>query len=99
MNAYRMEDPITALIEAGLKDLTAPSGPRPHFSFIYRGEAGTLDYAFASEALRPFVQSAQVINVNSTWPPGVELPFPWLGTSDHDPVVVDLRLRKAITRD
>ncbi|HSM69407.1 MAG TPA: ExeM/NucH family extracellular endonuclease, partial [Xanthomonadales bacterium] len=99
MNAYRMEDPITALIEAGLKDLTAPSGPRPHFSFIYRGEAGTLDYAFASEALRPFVQSAHILNVNSTWPPDVELPFPWLGTSDHDPVVVDLRLRKAVTRD
>ena len=99
MNAYRMEDPITAIIESGLKDLTAPSGLRPNYSYIFRGEAGTLDYAFGSATLLPFIQSARIANVNSNWPPIPELPLPWLGASDHDPVLVDLRFRNAQTRD
>ncbi|MDX1460256.1 MAG: ExeM/NucH family extracellular endonuclease [Xanthomonadales bacterium] len=94
LNAYRMEDPITALIEAGLKDLTAPSGPRPSFSFVYGGEAGTLDYAMASYTLVPFIASARVLNINSPWPPGMSLPRDWLRSSDHDPVVVDLRFSR-----
>lgn len=99
MNAYRMEDPITALLDTGLRDLTAPAGPRPNFSYIYRGEAGTLDYAFASAALAPLVQSARIVNINSPWPLRQDLPLDWLGASDHDPVLVDLRFRKAATRD
>ncbi|NND43887.1 MAG: ExeM/NucH family extracellular endonuclease [Xanthomonadales bacterium] len=99
MNAYRMEDPITTIIEAGLRDLTAPSGPHPNFSYIYWGAAGTLDYAFASPGLVPHVRAARILNINSVWPPGQRLPEPWLGVSDHDPVLVDLRFRSASTRD
>ncbi len=99
MNAYRMEDPITAIIEAGFKDLKASSGMGPEFSFIYFGAAGTLDYAFASVKLRPYVQSTRILHINSTYPPGIVLPQPWMRSSDHDPVLVDLRFRQSATLD
>ncbi len=99
MNAYRMEDPIAAIIDAGFKDLTASSGLRPLFSYIYSGRAGTLDYAFASPELLPHVRIARILNINSPYPRDMDLPLPWLGSSDHDPVVVDLRFRQAATWD
>ena len=99
MNSYRKEDPITVMLDAGFKDLTSPSGPHPSYSYVYRGEAGTLDYAFASRELISYVRSARVLNINSPWPPGMELPLPWLRSSDHDPVIVDLRLRSSSTRN
>lgn len=94
MNAYRMEDPVSALIDSGLTDLTAPSGPRPSYSYFYGGQAGTLDYAFSSPGLLPFVAAARVININSPWPPNMDLPQPWLRSSDHDPVIVDLGFKR-----
>ena len=97
INAYRMEDPITAIRDAGFHDLNAASGIGFGFSLMYSGQAGTLDYAFASSALRPFVQSAMVPNFNSPYARELELPLPWLGASDHDPVLVDLRFRQAST--
>jgi predicted extracellular nuclease len=92
MNAYRMEDPIQAIIESGYKDLTASTGLRLEYSYVFAGQAGTLDYAFASEELKPLVRSARILNINAGFPRGRELEFPWLGSSDHDPVVVDLQL-------
>lgn len=99
MNAYRMEDPIVAIIESGFKDLMASGPVGLTYSFIYSGQAGTLDYAFASEELIPFMRSARILNINSPYPLGVDLPQPWLGSSDHDPVLVDLRLRQSATPD
>jgi predicted extracellular nuclease len=95
LNAYRMEDPITALLDAGFKDLNASDGLKTEFSLIWSGQAGTLDYAFASPELRVFVQRAEVLNFNSPWDRSQDLPLPWLGASDHDPVLVDLRFRSA----
>jgi predicted extracellular nuclease len=99
MNAYRMENPITAIIEAGFKDLTASGAVGLEFSYVFRGEAGTLDYAFASSQLLPHVRSTRILNINSPYPAGVELPKPWLRSSDHDPVLVDLRFRHSATLD
>jgi predicted extracellular nuclease len=99
MNAYRMEDPIAAILDTGFQDLKASSGLRLEFSYIFGGEAGTLDYAFASPQLRPHVQSAMVPNINSPYTLELDLPLPWLGSSDHDPVLVDLRFRQPVTSD
>jgi predicted extracellular nuclease len=99
MNAYRMENPITAIIDAGFSDLKAASAFGSEFSYIRFGAAGTLDYAFASPKLRPHVQSTRIMHINSNYPPGVDLPRPWLRSSDHDPVVVDLRFRQSATLD
>ena len=94
MNAYHMEDPITAILDAGFLDLNPPEPMQPEFSSIFYGRAGTLDSAFATPELRRFVQSSVVPNFNSIYARELELPLPWLGASDHDPVVVDLRFRQ-----
>jgi predicted extracellular nuclease len=69
------------------------------YSFVYYGQHGTLDYAFASKALAQRVQQAFIWNVNADFPANIELPEPWLRFSDHDPVVVDFSLRHSNTSD
>ena len=90
-NAYRMEDPIQTIINSGLKDLTASVGLRQEYTYVYRGEAGTLDYAFASPGLKKWVRSGRILNINAGQPDGLRLKQPYLRASDHDPVIVDLR--------
>lgn len=98
MNAYRNEDPIGSIRDAGFTELME-TNPLPTYSFVYAGQRGTLDYAFASDALLGEVQKAYIWNVNAAFPAKVALPQPWLGFSDHDPVVVELRLRHSSTSD
>lgn len=98
MNAYRREDPIDAIREAGFTELMDEKQERP-YSFVYYGQHGTLDYAFTSGALREKVQQAFIWNVNAALPVNMALPQPWLRFSDHDPVVVDILLRHSSTSD
>jgi predicted extracellular nuclease len=108
MNAYRYEDPIEAIQEAGFTELVEEKPGKQqsgnekqqhHHSFVYYGQHGTLDYAFSSTALLGKVQQAFIWNVNASFPANMELPQPWLRFSDHDPVVVDLSLRQSNTSD
>jgi predicted extracellular nuclease len=93
-----MEDPIVAIRNAGFTELMdAEAGDA--YSFVFFGQRGTLDYAFASQDLLGQVQRAFIWNVNAAFPAGVDLPQPWLRFSDHDPVVVDLKLRHSTTLD
>jgi hypothetical protein len=98
MNAYRNEDPIRAIRAAGFTELIETGGQR-EYSFVFAGQRGTLDYAFASAALREKVPQAVIWHVNAAYPTNMELPQPWLGFSDHDPVVVELRLRQSSASD
>ena len=93
-NAYRQEQPIHAFREAGWAELveSKQTKGRP-FSFIYRGQRGSLDYAFASQALLPWVANARIWNINSMYPPGLDAGYK--GSSDHDPVIVDLEFSSA----
>jgi len=107
MNAYRQEDPINTIRAAGFielldntdSDSTDNNSGAGAFSYIYAGQAGTLDYAFVSQALRQKIQQAFIWNVNAALPANMELPQPWLRFSDHDPVVVDIRLHQSTTSD
>jgi predicted extracellular nuclease len=104
MNAYRQEDPIRAIQNAGFIELMDPEGASgngtgPVYSFLYSGQAGTLDYAFASSALLESVQRAFIWHVNAVLPANMAMPQPWMRFSDHDPVVVDIRLRQSSTSD
>lgn len=92
MNAYRNEDPVNAIRAAGFEELMDGQSS-PTFSFMYFGQAGTLDYAFVSPALRQKTRNSFIWHINSTMPANMELPQPWMRFSDHDPVVVDLLLR------
>jgi len=98
MNAYRQEDPIDVIRDAGFVELM-DSKQGNTYSFMYFGQAGTLDYAFASKALVQKIQQTFIWNVNAGLPAHMELPEPWMRFSDHDPVVVDLSLRQSSTSD
>lgn len=99
-NAYRMEDPVRAIEAAGLLEVVAYHQPGvPQFSYIYRGAAGTLDYAFASESLANISTRGFIWNINAAYPYSATPSQPWLRSSDHDPVVVDLRFNQASTSD
>jgi predicted extracellular nuclease len=98
MNAYRNEDPIGAIRAAGFTELVERD-QQPNYSFIFAGQRGTLDYAFASDSLREKTALAAIWHVNAAFPIRMPLPQPWLGFSDHDPVVVELRLRQSSTSD
>jgi predicted extracellular nuclease len=103
MNAYRNEDPINAIRDAGFTELMdKKQGDEERvqvYSFVYFGQHGTLDYAFSSDALLPNVEQAFIWNVNAALPANMKLPQPWLRFSDHDPVVVDIRSRQSSTSD
>ena len=92
MNSYRREAPVDAIRAAGFVELLDTADGRP-FSYVYYGQAGTLDYAFVNPELKTRVQNAFIWHVNATMPAYIKLPQPWLRFSDHDPVVVDLLLR------
>ena len=98
MNAYRQEDPINAIRAAGFIELM-DNTEGTEYSYIYYGQAGTLDYAFVSEELLQQVQQAFIWHVNAAFPAKMELPLPWLRFSDHDPVVIDIRLHQSATSD
>lgn len=90
MNAYRMEDPVRAFKKAGYTELVEHVSGLPQHSYRFFGQAGTLDYAFASPALANAARQAMIWHINSDWPQKMDLPEPWLRMSDHDPVIVDL---------
>lgn len=97
LNAYAKEDPIQHFVNGGYTDLLHKYAADSAYSYVYRGLAGCLDHALASSTLVPQVTGATVFHINSD-----ELSsFGYEGeryapnmyrSSDHDPVVVGLRL-------
>jgi hypothetical protein len=99
MNAWRQEDPIRAFRDAGYVELVEKLSGLPQHSFLYFGQRGTLDYAFASPSLAQSARRAFIWHINADWPGGMALPQPWRRMSDHDPVIVDLEFSQAATSD
>jgi predicted extracellular nuclease len=104
-NSHRMEDPVRALEKSGLVNLLARSGGAEAYTYVYDGRAGTLDYAFASPQLLPFVTGAAAWHINADEPEVLDYnietgkPASYFAgnpfrSSDHDPVIVGLDLEK-----
>jgi uncharacterized repeat protein (TIGR01451 family) len=103
-NSYAMEAPITAITGAGYVDLANRFHGTNSYSYVYSGQWGYLDYAFASASLNPQVAGAEDWHINSDEPIVLDYTedyktaqMPLLSTepyrtSDHDPVVVGLQL-------
>ncbi len=94
LNSYRMEDPIRALIQAGWVDVAGQFLAPPYYSYRYFGEMGTLDYAFANQALIQHIEHADIWHINSDTAPNEVVPATSTGIarfSDHDPLIVDIR--------
>ena len=102
LNSYRLEDPIKVLSQSFINlDERLPLAER--YSYVFMGEAGTLDYAFASPSLNEQVTGFDIWHINSDEPRihdynlefnPIDLfrPSPYR-SSDHDPVIVGLELR------
>lgn len=65
LNAYRMEDPIVALQDAGYTDLVARYGGDKAYGYVFDGQLGYLDHALANAALLPQVTGATEWHANA----------------------------------
>ncbi len=106
-NAYAKEDPIVAFTDAGwvdqigrFNDSVAGFG----YSYVFDGAAGRLDHALATPSLSAQVTGAVEWHINADEPSVIDYntefkpqdlytPTPYRA-SDHDPVVLGLRLVK-----
>jgi uncharacterized protein len=101
-NAYLREDPIAALEAAGNENLLKRLPARERYSFVFGGESGALDHAFASPSLRKQVSGVALWHINADEPPVLDYNTEFktddryaatpYRSSDHDPVLVGLRL-------
>jgi predicted extracellular nuclease len=97
LNAYTMEDPIRLLTESGWRDAFA--GDAAPYSYVFDGQTGRLDHALLSPGLAARLAGAAEWHSNADEPTARgyrERPQdrgPWR-SSDHDPLVVGLRLRR-----
>jgi len=98
-NAWRKEEPVRLFKAEGFIDLVESLSGLPQYSYLYWGQRGTLDYAFASPALLKSTRRAGIWHINADWPRNMKLPEPWLRMSDHDPVIVDLDFSQSATSD
>ena len=105
-NAYAREDPPAALAAKGFADQAARFDPGG-YSYVFDGASGRLDGVFANPPMAARVTGVATWHVDADEPglldyafalraPGAAPSSPWTPTpwraSDHDPVVVGLRL-------
>lgn len=105
LNSYALEDPIATITGAGytdlLNDMTAAA-----YSYVFNGEAGTLDYALSSANLTPQIAGVTAWHINADEPRALDYNEEFktanqiitfynsdaYRSSDHDPLVVGLSL-------
>ena len=101
LNAYAMEDPITVLKDGGMIDLHRAFHADSSYSYVYRGYAGYLDHALCNNTLYPQVTGMVAYHINSdesdnyTYDKSNDETM--FRCSDHDPVIVGLRLDSTLT--
>jgi predicted extracellular nuclease len=105
-NSYAMEDPITAIKNAGFTNLINSFVGPDAYSYVFDGQWGYLDHALGSASLVSQVSGVADYHINSDEPSAIDYntdyKTPNLLTSlyapdqfrisDHDPVVVGLNL-------
>lgn len=104
LNAYLLEDPLTALRNAGFVNLGEAATGTETYSFVYDGQSGALDHALASASLAPQVAAVLEWHINADEPPVLDYNLesgrdpdlfdsdtPYRA-SDHDPLVIGLDL-------
>jgi predicted extracellular nuclease len=111
-NSYFEEDPLDTLRSVGFQVLSKATT----YSFLYQGQLGSLDNAFSTSSLLPFITGIEKWNINSVEPSyldyeddindgaGDQVNF-WsflysdapYRCSDHDPVLVGLKLGKKLS--
>ncbi len=97
LNAYSMEDPIRVFTNGGYTNLIKKYEGEGGYSYSYRGAVGCLDHALANESMTGQVTGCEVFHVNTDESTvfaydGYSYQDNMYRSSDHDPVVVGLRL-------
>jgi predicted extracellular nuclease len=106
LNSYAMEDPITAIRNAGYTNLISAFGGPTAYGYAFDGQWGYLDHALASATLAAQVTGVTEWHINADEPVALDYntEFKSAGqvtslfaadlfrSSDHDPVIVGLNL-------
>lgn len=106
LNAYAKETPITTITGAGFTDLINAFGGIDAYSYVFDGQAGYLDHGLASPSLTPQVLDAADWHINADEPISLDYNTEFKSaaqiasyysadayrSSDHDPLVVSLKL-------
>ncbi len=109
LNSYALEDPITALKNAGYTNLLDLFLGPEAYSYVFDGQWGYLDHALATGSLMPQVTGISEFHINADEPSvldyNTDFKTPNLQTvlyapdmfrvSDHDPVIVGLDLQNS----
>ncbi len=105
LNSYDKEDPIRTFAEGGLSDLLFEFEGEEAYTYLFDGQLGNLDYALANPSMRGQVTGAAAWHVNADEPDLIDYDTSFklpaqraiyapdqFRSSDHDAVVVGLRL-------
>jgi hypothetical protein len=106
LNSYAMEDPITALKNAGYINLIEDRLGLGAYSYAFDGQWGYLDHALASAELEAQVAGVEEWHINSDEPTVLDYNMEFKSpdqlmnlyspdrfrSSDHDPVIIGLDL-------
>ena len=106
LNSYAMEDPISAAKNAGYVDLLNYFQGEAAYSYVFKGQWGYLDYGLANNRLLLQVVSAAAWHINADEPRALDYNEEYKSAaqiaafyapdayraSDHDPVVINLKL-------
>ena len=87
-NAYTKEDPIQAIESAKLIRLESSN-----YSYIYKGNMGCLDHAFATNNFEKQIKQIQVLDINASYPNWMDYRFEnsdssYFRSSDHNPIII-----------
>lgn len=99
-NAYAAENPMLSLQRLGYELLTNRIPAAERYSYVYMGQAGSLDHALVNATLTPLVTGVTEWRINADEPPSMDYttarknddryqPTPFR-SSDHDPVLIGL---------
>lgn len=104
LNAYAMEDPVSALEQRGYSNLIESLAGSDAYSFVFDGQRGYLDHALATPSLAAQVSGVAEWHINADEPGVLDYNVNFKSaaqvaglyaadayrSSDHDPVVVGL---------
>jgi hypothetical protein len=106
LNSYAKEDPINVLTENELIDLHRAFHADSSYSYQFGGKAGYLDHALCNNTLRPQITGMAAYHINSDEYDYYNYTnhkshkdYSMFRCSDHDPVLVGLKLDSTLTYD
>ncbi len=102
-NSYTHEKTDQTVISAGYQDVLPHSNPLTDYSYVYKGETGYLDRAFASNDLVEYIVDVQPYHLNTDaskrlgYSYTVDSKYALYRYADHDPILVGLQFDKTVT--